>query len=160
VSIVVARGRNGVIGADGGIPWRLSTDMRRFKAVTMGKPIVMGRKTWESFPQRPLPGRPNLILTRDASYRAEGAMIFATLEAALGAAHAMGEEICIVGGGAIYTEAMPLVDRIYLTEVDAAPAGDTHFAFDESAYRETMREEFAPGPKHDHAFVIRTLERV
>jgi dihydrofolate reductase len=160
VSIVVARARNGVIGADGGIPWRLSSDMRRFKAVTMGKPIVMGRKTWDSFPIKPLPGRPNLVLTRDANFRAEGALVYATLDAALGAAHAMGEEICIVGGGAIYTEAMPLVNRIYLTEVDAAPNGDVTFAFDEAAFRETEREEFPAGPKDDHPFVIRALERM
>lgn len=160
VSLVVARARNGVIGADGAIPWRLSTDMARFKAVTMGKPIVMGRKTWESFPRRPLPGRPNLVLTREASFRAPRAWVFASLDAALGAARAMGEEICIVGGGVLYAQALPLADRLYLTEVDAAPEGGTRFTFDERAFRETAREDFPAGPKDDHPFVIRTLERV
>jgi dihydrofolate reductase len=161
LSLVVARGRNNVIGAEGAIPWRLSSDMRRFKAVTMGKPVLMGRKTWESFPQKPLPGRPNLVLTRDSNFRAEGAWTFSSLDAALAAARAMdGDEVCVIGGGALYGETLAIANRIYLTEVDAAPAGDAFFPpFDESAFRETGREAFVAGRRDDHAFVIRTLER-
>jgi dihydrofolate reductase len=161
ISLVVARGRNGVIGAHGAIPWRLSSDMKRFKAVTMGKPVVMGRKTWDSFPTKPLPGRPNIVLTRDADFRAEGALVFADFAAALAAAGAMGDEVCVIGGGALYEQALPLANVLYLTEVDAAPAGDAYFPdFDEGAFRETARETFAAGKRDDHAFVIRTLERV
>lgn len=161
LSLIVARARNGVIGRDNKIPWRLSSDMRRFKATTMGKPVVMGRKTWDSFPTKPLPGRPNLVLSRDPGFRAEGAWTFSALPTALAAARAMTqEEICIVGGGALYAETLPVADRIYLTEVDAAPEGDAFFpAFDESAFREVAREAFPAAPKDEHAFVIRTLER-
>jgi dihydrofolate reductase len=161
ISLVVARGRNGVIGAHGAIPWRLSSDMKRFKAVTMGKPVVMGRKTWDSFPTKPLPGRPNIVLTRDANFRAEGALVFADFAAAMAAGAAMGEEVCVIGGGHLYEQALPLADVIYLTEVDAAPVGDAYFPdFDEKAFRETAREDFPAGKRDDHAFVIRTLERV
>ena len=162
LSLVVARARNGVIGKDGAIPWRLSSDMRRFKTRTMGKPVVMGRKTWASFPQRPLPGRANIVLSRDPGFRPEGAWTFSALDAALAAARAMTkDEICIVGGGALYAETLPVADRIYLTEVDAAPRGDAHFPdFDEARFRETAREAFPAGPRDAHAFVIRTLERL
>ena len=162
LSLLVARARNGVIGQGGAIPWRLGTDMRRFKATTMGKPVIMGRRTWDSFPQRPLPGRPNLVLSRDANFRAEGAWTFSALAPALAAARAMnGAEICIIGGGVLYDETLPIADRIYLTEVDAAPQGDAFFpAFDETAFRESARESFPVGPRDAHAFVIRTLDRV
>jgi dihydrofolate reductase len=161
VSLVVARARNGVIGRDGAIPWRLSSDMARFKTTTMGKPIIMGRKTWDSFPHKPLPGRANLVLSRDGSFRAAGGWTFSALPAALAAARAMsGTEICIVGGGALYAEALPIAERIYVTEVDAAPLGDAFFpAFDETAFQETGRAAFPAGPTDEHAFVIRTLQR-
>jgi dihydrofolate reductase len=162
LSLIVARARNGVIGRDGAIPWRLSTDLRRFKTRTMGKPVVMGHKTWESFPQRPLPGRANLVLSRDPEFRAEGGWTFSALDAALAAARAMTrEEIFIVGGAALYGETLAIADRLYLTEVDAAPEGDVRLpAFDEARFRETAREAFPAGPRDAHAFVIRTLERV
>lgn len=160
-TLVVARGRNGVIGADGAIPWRLSSDMAGFKAYTMGKPVLMGRKTWESFPRRPLPGRPNLVLTRDGAYRAPGAWLYADLDVMRAAADAMhAAEACVIGGAQIYDLCLPFADRIRLTEVDLAPAGDARFAFDEAAWRETAREAHSAGPKDDAAFVVRMLERV
>ena len=112
IAIYVAIAENGVIGRDNGLPWRLSTDMKRFKAGTMGKPVVMGRKTWESFPRRPLPGRPNIVISRDPAYRAEGAETVTSLEDALTLAKCEGrclagaDEICIIGGGEIYRQAM------------------------------------------------------
>src|SRR6185369_7765645 len=133
VAIVAAVAENGVIGRDNGLPWRLSTDMKRFKALTMGKPIVMGRKTWESFPRRPLPGRLNIVVSRDPDYRAEGAETVTSLRDALILAEtrsrcvAGADEICIVGGGEIYRQAIGLADRLYITHVLASPDGDTRF---------------------------------
>lgn len=165
LSLIVARARNGVIGRDGGLPWRLSSDLKRFKAITMGKPMLMGRKTWDSLPNRPLPGRKNIVLTRDATFRAAGAWVFSDLAAALAAARAMAaadgvDEVSVIGGAALYAETLPLADRLYLTEVECAPEGDAHFpAFEEAAFRETASEQVAAGPKDDHAFTIRTLDR-
>jgi dihydrofolate reductase len=165
LSLIVARARNGVIGRDGALPWRLSSDMARFKARTMGKPVIMGRKTWDSFPKKPLSGRENIVLTRDKDFRCPGAWAFSDFAAAVAAARAMAAvdgvaEICVIGGAALYAETLPLADRIYLTEVDCAPQGDAQFpAFDESAFAETSREDFPAGPKDDHAFTLRTLVR-
>jgi len=161
ISLIVARAKNGVIGAGGAIPWRLSSDMQHFKRATMGKPILMGRKTWDSFPKRPLPGRANLVLTRDASFRPQGAWAYADLEALLAAGAAMAaDEVCVIGGGQLYDATLPRADRLLLTELDLEPQGDAFFRFDETAWRETAREAHAAGPKDDASFVIRTLERV
>lgn len=165
LSLIVARAQNRVIGRDGGLPWRLSSDLKRFKAITMGKPMLMGRKTWDSLPNKPLPGRKNIVLTRDKDFRAPGAWVFSDLAAALAAARAMAaadgvDEVNVIGGAALYAETLPLADRLYLTEVDSAPEGDAHFpAFEEAAFREAAREDFPAGPKDDHAFAVRTLER-
>jgi dihydrofolate reductase len=154
-----------VIGNDGALPWRLSSDMKRFKALSMGKPVLMGRKTWESLPKKPLPGRKNIVLTRDAGFRAEGAWAFSDFAVALAAAKAMAAadgaaEVAVIGGNALFAAALPVADILYLTEVDCAPEGDAHFpAFDEAAFREAAREEFPAGPKDDHAAVLRTLVR-
>jgi dihydrofolate reductase len=110
ICIHVAIAQNGVIGRDNGLPWRLSSDMKRFKADTMGKPVVMGRKTWESFPKKPLPGRLNIIVTRDRTYKAEGAEIAHSLDDAIALARVRGrcmagaDEICVIGGGQIYEQ--------------------------------------------------------
>ncbi|MFO1321640.1 MAG: dihydrofolate reductase [Burkholderiales bacterium] len=125
VTLVVAVARNGVIGAKGGMPWHLPDDLKRFKAITLGHTLVMGRKTHESI-GRLLPGRRTVIVTRDPHYRAEGATIVASLEAAL-AASADDRETFVVGGGEIYVQALPLADRLLVTEIDAAPEGDTTF---------------------------------
>ncbi len=164
ISFVIAIAENGIIGRDNAMPWRLAGDMAFFKRTTMGKPIVMGRKTWESFPKRPLPGRPNLVVTRDAAYAAPGAEIFGSVGDAIDhgieLAEDMGaEEVMIVGGAEIYRQALPRATRIYLTEVHAQPEGDTSFLFDRKGWREVSRERHAAGEKDsaDYSFVV--LER-
>lgn len=169
VALVVARARNGVIGRDGDLPWRLRSDLQRFKAVTMGKPCIMGRKTWESLPLKPLPGRLNIVLTKDGSYEeagmAKGALVCASLDEALSIAreHAAEDEVdevCVIGGTALFTAALPRARRLYITEVDADVEGDAVFpAFDEDAFVEISSEPHPAGEKDDHAFVFRVLER-
>ena len=169
IALVVARGRNGVIGRDGDLPWRLRSDLQRFKAITIGKPCLMGRKTWESLPLRPLPGRLNLILTRDLSYgedgQAKGAVVCASLDEAIEIARETAEddgvdEICVIGGTALFEAALPRARRLYITEVEAEPEGDAVFpALDETAWVEVSSERRAAGEKDDHAFTFRVLER-
>ena len=164
LTFVVAVAKNGVIGRDGDLPWRLSSDMKRFKAVTMGKPVLMGRKTWESLPKRPLVGRQNLVLTRDASYVAEGAWVYTDLAAMLAAARAMAEasgaeEACVIGGAQLYRETLPFADRIILTEVDLVPEGDARLDLDLTHWREVSNEHVPRGEKDDAAFTVRVLER-
>lgn len=156
VSLVVAVARNGVIGRDNDLPWRLPDDLKRFKAVTLGKPVVMGRKTYESI-GRPLPGRENRIVTRQPGLRIEGCRVFQRLEDALAGAE---EEIMVIGGAQIYAEALPLADRLYLTEVDAEAEGDARFpVIDPAQWQETCREPHAMDDRHAHGFVFRVLER-
>ncbi|GEP06651.1 dihydrofolate reductase [Methylobacterium oxalidis] len=159
ITLIVAVAQNGVIGRDNDMAWRLRSDLRRFKALTMGKPILMGRRTFQSL-GRPLPGRTNIVLTRDPAFAAEGASVVHDWEGALAAA-AGAEELMVVGGGEIYAMALPHADRIHLTEVEAAPEGDTRFpAFDRAGYRETLREPHGAGEHDEHAFVFIDLERV
>jgi len=165
----VARARNGVIGRDGGLPWRLKSDLAIFKQVTMGKPIIMGRKTWESLPRRPLPGRMNIVITRDGSYLeepiAKGALICERFDEGLQIAREQAEddgvsEVCAIGGASIFALAFPKARRLYLTEVDAEVEGDVRFPdFDESEWREVSRQAHPAGPDDDHPFVFRVLER-
>lgn len=159
IVLVLAVADNGVIGASGGIPWRIPDDMKRFKALTMGNPIVMGRKTYESFPKRPLPGRTNIVITRDAAYAAAGAVVVHSLEEALARANAeKPAQIAIAGGAAIYAAALPIAARIELTEVHIAPPGDTHFPpLDKSAWREIARAEHATADGLRYSYV--TLAR-
>jgi dihydrofolate reductase len=158
VSLVAAVARNGVIGRDNGLAWHLSSDLKRFKALTMGKPMLMGRRTWDSI-GRPLPGRRTLVLTRDRGFRAEGAEIVHAWEAALAAA--AGTELMVVGGAEIYALALPQADRLHLTEVAAEPEGDVRFpAFDRARFRETFREAHPAGPRDEHAFAFVDWERV
>ena len=164
LTLVVAVAKNGVIGRDGALPWRLSSDMKRFKAATMGKPVLMGRKTWDSLPKRPLPGRQNLVLTRDADFKAEGAWVYTDLPAMLAAARAMAEasgadEACVIGGAQLYSAVLPQADRIILTEVNLSPEGDAYLNLDLSNWREISREAVAAGPSDDADFVVRVLER-
>ena len=127
ISLVVAAARNGVIGRDGGLPWHLPGDLKRFKALTLGKPVVMGRRTWESLPRRPLPGRDNLVLSRGRPPGAQdGALWFADLAAALEHGRRLGAaEICVIGGAALFREALPLADRVHMTWVEREMVGDT-----------------------------------
>jgi dihydrofolate reductase len=159
VSLVLARADNGVIGANGALPWRIADDMKRFKAITMGKPIVMGRKTWDSFPKKPLPGRTNIVITRDASWRADGAAIAHSLDEAL--AKARGEnpaEIAVIGGAEIYRLALPKADVIHLTEVHMNAEGDVSMPpFAPSLWRETERVDGATAEGLRYSYV--TLER-
>ena len=141
VFIVAAVADNGVIGADGAIPWHISADFRRLKALTMGKPLVMGRKTFEALPGL-LPGRRHIVVTRNPDWAADGAEPAASLSAALKLANA--PHIVIFGGAALYAEALPLADRIELTEVHASPPGDARFpAFARGDWTETFRDAHA-----------------
>ena len=157
VTLVVARAVNGVIGRDGALPWRLPADLRHFKALTIGKPVVMGRRTFVSI-GRPLPGRHNIVLTRDRGWTADGVTVAADLAAALAAAGDAAEAM-IIGGAAVYADALPLAARVELTEVHAAPDGDTVLPpFEPAAWRETARADHAAdGDAPGYSFV--TLER-
>lgn len=164
LTLVVAVAKNGVIGRDGDLPWRLSSDLRRFKAATLGKPVLMGRKTWDSLPRKPLPGRQNLILTRDADFKASDAWVYTDLHVMLAAARAMAEaagveEACVIGGAQLYNAVLPQADRIILTEVNLEPEGDARLQLDLSSWREVSREAVAAGPNDDADFVVRVLER-
>jgi dihydrofolate reductase len=159
IAFVVAVSRNGVIGRAGSLPWYISTDLKRFKTITMGKPLIMGRKTWESLPKKPLPGRPNIVITRQKNYRAEGAIVVTDIPSALAAAGAV-EEVCVIGGGEIFDMFLPQADRIYLTEVDLEVDGDTFFPpIDSTQWKETAREKYPCGPNDNAGFVLRVLDR-
>lgn len=164
LTLVVAVAKNGIIGRDGKLPWRLSSDMKHFKAATMGKPVLMGRKTWDSLPRKPLLGRQNLVLTRDADFKADGAWVYTDLNAMLAAARAMAEaagveEACVIGGAQLYNAVLPQANRVILTEVNLSPEGDAHLNLDLSRWREVSREAVAAGEKDDADFVVRVLER-
>jgi dihydrofolate reductase len=161
----VARARNGVIGRDGDLPWRLKSDLAIFKRVTMGKPVIMGRKTWDSLPIKPLPGRLNVVLSRDGSFQPDKAVVCERFNEAVELAREQAEddgadEVCVIGGLALFELALPKARRIYLTEVDAEPQGDVILPpIDETQWKEVSREEHPAGPDDDHAFVFRVLER-
>ena len=158
LSLIVAMGKNRVIGANGKIPWRLPNELQLFKRVTMGHHIIMGRKTWESI-ARLLTGRTTVIVTRQKDYKVPGALIAPSLDAAI-ACCAGDSEIFVVGGGELYREALPRADRLYLTVVDAAPDGDTLMpAFDLTQWCESSSEQHAPDDKHAHAYCFTVYEK-
>jgi len=165
IALVVAKAENGAIGQGGDLPWHLRSDMRYFRQITMGKPIVMGRLTFASL-GRALDGRVNIVLTRNAAFEATGAVMAYNLEEALdvarkAAAKSGAAEIMIIGGEDVFREVLPQADRIYLTEVHAAPEADTWFPeLDMSKWQETSREAHDAGPKDDHAFSFVVLDRV
>ena len=165
LAVIVAAAENGVIGRNNGLPWHLSEDLRYFKHVTMGKPIVMGRKTYESI-GRALPGRTNIVISRNRDFRADGVRTVTTLAAALELAQALAvidgcEELVVIGGAQIYTEAMPLADRLYLTEVHAEVEGDTFLpAIDWSGWREVSRERHQAVPPNSYDYSLVVYERV
>ena len=159
IIFVVAIAENGVIGAGNGFPWRLKSDMARFKALTIGKPVIMGRKTFETL-RRPLPGRTNIVITRDADYRANGAIV--TTSAADAGAVALGDalrrsvaEIAVIGGAEIYRQWLDRADRLEITEVHARPEGDTHFDIDKAEWDEVERIRHPAGPDDsaDYSYV-------
>jgi dihydrofolate reductase len=160
ISLVVAQAENGVIGQHGKIPWRIPADMKHFKAVTMGKPCIMGRKTWDSLPKKPLPGRTNIVLTRDPALIANGAVVAHTLEDALARAQAESpEEIAVIGGADLYRAALPQAARIHLTELHGAFEGDVHMPpFDPAEWKVVWREDHA-AEAGVPAYSFVTLER-
>ena len=164
IVLIVAVADNGVIGADGAIPWRLKTDLQRFKALTMGKPVVMGRKTFLSL-RRPLPGRTNIVMTRDATFRSRGAVVTTSLDHALDVAKGDAlrrfvTEIAVIGGAEIYAQWMGRAARLEVTEVHASPAGDTRFGpIDKAVWQEVARAENPAGPDDSVAFSFVTYAR-
>ena len=139
ISLVVAVAANGVIGVRGTLPWRIPEDLKRFKALTMGKPVIMGRKTWDSLPRKPLPGRTNIVITRNPDFHADGAVVAHSFADAVAKADA--NEIAVIGGEAIFAAALPIADTIHLTEVNASPEGDAFMpTVDRTQWRETARE--------------------
>lgn len=165
LSIVVARAANGVIGRDGDLPWRLKSDLALFKANTLGKPIIMGRKTWDSLPRKPLPGRMNVVLSRDGSFEPQQAVVCESFLEAVQMAREQAQEdgvdeVCVIGGRALFDMALPKARRLYLTEVAANVEGDVTFPdLVEADWTEVRREVFPAGEGDDHAFTFRLLER-
>ena len=161
LSMMVAKASNNVIGRDNNLPWYLPNDLKYFKQVTFGKPVIMGRKTWESL-KGPLPGRTNIVITRQPDYLADGAKVVASLDDAVAMAENVAfiegqEEAVIMGGAEIYSLALPQADRLYLTEVHANVEGDTFFPeYDASEWQQIAREDFvAEGPNpYDYSFVV------
>jgi dihydrofolate reductase len=164
ISLIVAVAENGVIGRNGALPWRLSSDLKTFRRLTMGKPIVMGRKTFQSL-GKPLDGRDNIVVTRDPFFEPEGVSVVDSLSGALTlgrilAATRGADEIMIIGGADVFREALALADRIYWTAVGAAPEGDVVFpAFDRSEWIEVSCETLPRGPKDDHDATLMVMER-
>lgn len=165
VCFTLARAENGVIGKDGGLAWKLPDDFKHFKELTLGKPIIMGRTTLMRDLKQPLPGRPNIVVTRDPSFRVEGVLVAHAIDEAIalakGQARNIGaDEIHVIGGAEVFRAAMPFAERIYLTEVHGQPDGDVRMeAFDPKTWREVSRERHATDARHSFAFDFVTLER-
>lgn len=153
IVLVVAISDNGVIGKDGTIPWHISEDMKRFKALTMGHTLVMGRKTWESLPKKPLPGRVNVVLTRQKDWRAQGAQTASSLGQATSGTSGT---VMIIGGAEIYERALPLASRIELTEVHRDFDGDVVLVLDRKGWRETAREDHVTTDGLGYSYVTLT----
>ena len=164
IVLIAAVAENGVIGANGAMPWRLKSDLRRFKALTSGKPVVMGRKTFASI-GRPLPGRTNIVVTRDTSFRAAGAVVTSSFADAMAIAtgdalRRFATEIAIIGGAEIYAQWMACADRLEITEVHARPDGDTRFAaIAATEWEEVARERNPAGPDDSADFSYVTFRR-
>ena len=158
IAFVVAVDRNKVIGKDGGLPWRLPDDLKHVRELTLGKPLIMGRRTYESI-GRPLPKRTNIVLTRDPAFHAAGVRVAHSKEDALTLA-GDAPEIIVFGGGEIYRQFLPEVDRIYLTQVDASVEGDTHFDMGKDDWRVLTNERHEADERHVYSFNWLTLDRV
>lgn len=159
ISLIAAMAENRVIGRDNSLPWRLPADLKHFKALTIGKPIVMGRKTWESLPGL-LPDRHHIVITGNESYRAEGCSVVHSVEEALAAA-GDAPEVMVVGGAAFYQQMLPLAQRLYLTLVQAEVEGDAWFpAYDADNWRELEREHHTADERNPYAYTFLTLQRV
>ena len=164
ISLIVAVAENGVIGRDGGLPWRMPSDLKTFRRLTMGKPIVMGRHTFQSI-GRALDGRDNIVVTRDPFFEHAGVSAAETVSDALLLARMLAatrgaDEIMIIGGAKIYEHTLPLADRIYVTRVHGSPGGDRHFpALDPGVWAEVAREPIAQGPRDEYTATLITFER-
>lgn len=164
IAMIAGVARNNVIGADGGIPWTIPSDMAFFRRTTMGKPIVMGRKQYETV-GRPLPGRTNIVVTRQAGYAPEGVLVVSSLDAALEMARNIAgrdgvDEVMVIGGGDIYAQGMPLSDRLYISHVDLAPEGDVLFpAIDPAVWQVIGEPEVAVSEKDSASFRVRVYGR-
>jgi dihydrofolate reductase len=165
VVLVVAVAENGVIGQGGKLPWRLKSELRHFRDVTWGKPVVVGRRTYESFPRRPLPGRTNIVVTRDPALTISGALVTTSVAAALDAARGDAlrrgvDEISVVGGADIYAQTIADADRLVVTRVKLQPAGDTTFpSIDPKLWREVEHTDHAAGPDDEAGYSIHIYER-
>jgi dihydrofolate reductase len=159
ISLIVAMSANRVIGRNNKMPWHLSADLKRFRAITLNSPILMGRKTFESI-GKPLDGRTNLILSKNPTYRPEGCLVFDSLEMALNAAKNVGEELFIIGGATLYEIALPLAKRLYLTDIEAEFEGDTFFPeFDVNDWNEIACERITNDEKVDFSYRFLVLEK-
>jgi dihydrofolate reductase len=164
ITLVVAVAENGVIGRGGGLPWHVSADLKTFRRVTMGKPVIMGRRTFQSL-KKPLDGRDNIVVTRDPGFKADGAIVAPTFEAALAKAEQCArtrgtDEVMVIGGADIFAASLPLAGRIYKTEVHGAPEGDTVMpAVDWAWWREISREALPRGQRDDYGATLILLER-
>lgn len=159
ISLIVAMDSNGVIGSDNGLPWHLPADLQHFKRTTMGKPILMGRKTWESL-GRPLPGRTNIVITHDSGYQAAGCVVVNSIDAALQAAGEQ-DEVMVIGGAEFYRQVLPRADTLYLTRIHETFSGDTFFPeLNEADWREVERSDQAADEKNPHDYSFIRLDRV
>ncbi|MDX2418241.1 MAG: type 3 dihydrofolate reductase [Xanthomonadales bacterium] len=159
ISIIVAMAANGVIGRDNQLPWHLPADLKHFKQTTMGKPILMGRKTWESI-GRPLPGRTNIVITRDSAYTAAGCEVVHSIDAAITAAGEQ-DEVMVIGGAELYRQVLPATDTIYLTRIHEAFEGDTRFPeMRDTEWHQVERVDFEADEKNSHGYSFIRLDRV
>lgn len=164
VSLIWAMADNGVIGLNNGLPWRLPVDMKHFMTTTLGKPVVMGRKTLESM-KSPLPGRTNIVLTRDPNWQRDGVLVVRDMPAAMALAEQQGlidgvDEVMVIGGAEIYALALPMAERLYVTRVHAQPAGDVYFPpIDLGAWRLLSQQQHAADERHSAACSIEVYER-
>lgn len=165
LSLIAARSRNGVIGLDGYLPWRLADDLAFFKSATLGHPILMGRNTWESLPKKPLPDRDNIVLTRNWAYQAPGARVFTALSPALEAGKALArsagkQQFFVIGGESLYAATLPRADFLYLTEVQTELEGDAFFPkFKAAEFDVVMEKRVSQSRANEYPFIIRVLKR-
>jgi dihydrofolate reductase len=164
IALIVAAAENGIIGRNGVMPWRMPSDLKHFRALTLGKPVIMGRKTFQSL-GKPLDGRANLVVTRDPAFKADGIETYPDLTKAIDRARVIAAEtgvveIMVIGGGEIYRAALPLADRVYITRIEARPDGDASFPdLAPADWQETSRQQLTQGPKDDHSAEALVFDR-
>jgi dihydrofolate reductase len=160
ISLIVAMASNRVIGLNNKMPWHLSADLKKFKQITMGSPILMGRKTYESI-GKPLPGRTNIIISRNTDYQQAGCLVFNNLETALQSASELTNELFVIGGSDLYQTLLPLADNLYLTLINQAVAGDTYFPeIDLNEWKEVAREDINDDTSTPFSYSFLTLDKI